>query len=476
MTTRKPLIMPCIAVLIIFLVFTSISSAFKYDPSKVKIQTVTTTGENWQPEWSPDGSSIVYASTERDQNSCIWITDSAGTNRRMISKLDYEYKHSEPTWSPDGTQIAFIASRDPHEFYIYKMDSDGSNAAQITPRIDDQMIFNLNWCPEGSKIMYDSQPITSKDYRIMVINSDGSNVMKLTETGDAYNSIWSQDGSKIAFERAVPEGTEIWSMDPDGSNKRQLMPQEKYAEYNYTQPTWNPDGSKIAFVTNRYSDYKDLDIVVFDLKDNSITTLTLTRPRYYQPYMVGYEHFYDPELVVEGHTRGDEFSPKWNSDGRKLVFCSEYDAGIWLMNSDGSDKVLLVASEYPGELIFNPQWSPDGSKILFERKYLGSWNICVITLGEAIISVPTPSPSPTISVPPEPTSTITPTLPVSPTITPTPALTAPVTEFPPEEGKPSAEYPQTATTTPTPEEPGFDAVFAIAGLLAVTYLVLKSRR
>jgi TolB protein len=315
----------------------------------------------------------------------------------------------------------------------------------------------------------------------MVMDSDGSNVMKLTETGDAYNSIWSQDGSKIAFERAIPEGKQIWVMDPDGSNKMRLMPQEvkfPYAGYNYSQSTWNPDGSKIAFVTNRYSDYEYFDIVVLNLQDSSIRTLTDTRPRYFQPYTVevGHEHLFDPEIVMEGYMRGDEFNPKWNSDGRKIVFSSEYDAGIWLMNSDGGDKILLVASEYPEELIFNPQWSPDGSKILFERKYLGHWDILVITLSEAIISVPTPSPSPTISVTPEPASTVTPTLPVSPPITLTPELTAPVTESPPEEGMPSAGYPQTATPTPTPEEPGFDAVFAIAGLLVVTYLVLKSRR
>ena len=474
--------MPCIAVLIIFLVFTSISSAFKYDRSKVKIQQVTTIGENLHPEWSPDGTTIVYASAELGPNSCIWLTDSDGTNRRMISKSKYTYEdYSEPTWSPDGTKIAFIASRDSIEFFIYRMDSDGSNATKITPLIDDQIVFNLKWCPEGSKIMYDSQTRTSRDYKIMVMDSDGSNVMKLTETGDAYNSIWSQDGSKIAFERAIPEGKQIWVMDPDGSNKMRLMPQEvkfPYAGYNYSQSTWNPDGSKIAFVTNRYSDYEYFDIVVLNLQDSSIRTLTDTRPRYFQPYTVevGHEHLFDPEIVMEGYMRGDEFNPKWNSDGRKIVFSSEYDAGIWLMNSDGGDKILLVASEYPEELIFNPQWSPDGSKILFERKYLGHWDILVITLSEAIISVPTPSPSPTISVTPEPASTVTPTLPVSPPITLTPELTAPVTESPPEEGMPSAGYPQTATPTPTPEEPGFDAVFAIAGLLVVTYLVLKSRR
>jgi len=320
--------------------------------------------------------------------------------------------------------------------------------------------------------MYDSKLIANSDYKIMVMESDGSNVMKLTESGDAYNSLWSPDGSKIAFERAIPDGKEIWVMNPDGSNKIRLLPQEKrlFEEFNYSQPTWNPDGSQIAFVTNRYSDYDYTDVVVFDLRANSIRTLTDTRPRYYQS---GYEPFLNPELVREGYVRGDEFNPKWNYDGSRIVFSSEDDAGIWVMNSDGGDKILLVASEYQGELIFNPQWSPDGSKILFEHNYLGSWDIFVITLGEAIISVPTPSPSPAIAFTPEPTSMVTPTRSVSPTITPTREPSVPVTGVPPEASMPGAEYPETA---PTPEEPGFDAIFAIAGLLVIFFFGAEKQK
>jgi PGF-CTERM protein len=123
---------------------------------------------------------------------------------------------------------------------------------------------------------------------------------------------------------------------------------------------------------------------------------------------------------------------------------------------------------------FNPEWSPDGSKILFERKYLGSWDIFVMTLSEAIIPATTPSPSPVatinISVTPTPTQPIpTPATP-SPTLTPihsptsTPSLTPTPTVTP--------------TEFPTTEEkgvPGFEAVSAIVGLLAVVYLLRRRR-
>jgi len=85
------------------------------------------------------------------------------------------------------------------------------------------------------------------------------------------------------------------------------------------------------------------------------------------------------------------------------------------------------------------------------------------------LPTPTSTPSPTPSLTPTPSQTVTPTSTQTPVLTPTgtPTVTptvAPTTSIP------------TATATPTPEEPGFEAVFAIAGLLAVAYLVLRKKR
>ncbi|RZN42451.1 MAG: hypothetical protein EFT35_01910, partial [Methanophagales archaeon ANME-1-THS] len=104
MTKRSSLITNGVVALIMFLLLISISSAYKYDRNRVKtIQSVTTSGENFDPEWSPDGSKIVYTSTEWGPNPGIWLVDEDGGNRRMISQPGRYYEYSNPTWSPDGS-------------------------------------------------------------------------------------------------------------------------------------------------------------------------------------------------------------------------------------------------------------------------------------------------------------------------------------------------------------------------------------
>lgn len=463
MKKRNSLITVGIVVLILCLLST-ISSAFEYDYKNIKIRQVTERGDNFNPEWSPDGLKIVYASTEKGPNSCIWLVNPDGNNRTMISQPESDCEYYEPTWSPDGTKIAFISQHPYSNYYICVMDSDGSNVTKLTPRIHNLKVFNLKWSPDGSKITYDSQLTVSHQFCIWMMDSDGNNRTQLTTVEDTYNSTWSPDGTKIAYVLSRASGKEIWIMDPDGSNKTMLMPQKRSVfeeSFSYFQPAWNPDGTKMAFVTKRFSKgYEYYSIVVLDLDDNRVTPLTETRP-----------FFLSGTSIVKGSVRGDEFYPEWSPDGSKILFMAEND-DVWVMNSDGSDKIQLTFIEYSEEVIFNPKWSPDGTKILFERKDHRSRDIFVMTLSEAIIPTTTPSPTPVatinISVTPTPTQlTPTPAAP-SPTLTPThsPTPTPRLTPTPT----------VTPTEFPTSEEkgvPGFEAIFAFAGLLAVTYLLRR---
>ncbi|MCD6455528.1 MAG: hypothetical protein J7K81_01885 [Methanophagales archaeon] len=84
-------------------------------------------------------------------------------------------------------------------------------------------------------------------------------------------------------------------------------------------------------------------------------------------------------------------------------------------------------------------------------------------------TTPTPTATATAALP---TSTPTPTS--TPMVTPTPVTTTPTTA--PTTEAPIATPPPKATPTPTPTPPCFEAVFAIAGLLAIAYLVLRKKK
>jgi Tol biopolymer transport system component len=468
---KKHIIFLISIVTVSLLLIAGISAAFRFDESKAEIRQLTSKGMNYEPEWSPDGSAIVYVSTERGLSS-IWVVDKEGVTRQMISQPESGYEYSTPTWSPDGTQIAFLSSGEDYEQSIYTINANGSNLQKLSGPERGLTVLDLKWSPSGSKIMFSTQSRMTMQNCIWTIAPE-EGVVQVTNRDDAYNATWSPDGSRIAYELVAPEREEIWMVNADGSDQKQLLPQVKeyYIEV-YRQPTWNADGSKIACAAYS-SGFDHFDIIVLDLNDKSVTTLTDRRPRYYQPFMVesGYEHIYYPGLLAEGTERGDEVNPKWSPEGSKILFETENGNDIWVMNSDGTDMFLLVANDNPHEIISNPQWSPDGSEILFERQQAGSRNLYVVTLEEVVSEsgATTPSPLPNITISSTPEPTISPEL--SPTVTPPTANMSPPTTpmVPAASASPAAS--QEPVPVGTPKEPGFQAICALAGVVAGAYLL-----
>ncbi len=463
-----------IAVVILSLLV-STSCAVLYDGKCITTRQITTRGTNCEAEWSPDGATIAYVSTEKGPDSSIWLIEPDGTNKRMLTEPESGYDHTEPRWSPDGSKIAFLAHKPDVCFYVYVMSSDGSNLEEVTPCIRDHELFNLRWSPDGSKLSYDSQSRITKQYIIWSMDRDGNNRQQLTTADNAYDSTWHPDGSKLAFVLSRAGEEEIWSMNPDGSNKAKLLPQD-ISTSSFIQPTWSPDGSKLAFVTDDYSSLgSHWDIAVLDFTDNNVKLLTEYRPEYYAP----------GGIVKEESVKGDEFHPRWSLNGAKILFTTEEEyRDLWIMDADGGSKLQLAASEESEEAIIDPKWSPDGTKLAFEKKTFYTHDLMVATLSESLIAEPTPSPEPTSEVAetPEPSPTEpstdaeeTPLPSVSPAATLTPAPTA-IESPTPEEGEPDVTPPVTMRPTATPSAvPGFGMLCTIIGLLGAAVVMGKVR-
>jgi Tol biopolymer transport system component len=205
-----------------------------------------------EPSWSPDGTKIVF------QYNGLWIADIAtGEISSIPITITLENRYIvQPSWSPNGERIAFI-NENGTVGDIYLIRPDGTGLGRLTYSNDISRDGNLVWSPDGEEIVFSAD--RQGNIEIYILNvaealngSAGGNQRQLTGNGNESGmrnlvSSWSPDGSRIAFTSNRDGNSEIYLMNPDGSNMVRLTDNPASDK----EPAWSPDGSMIAFSSDR---------------------------------------------------------------------------------------------------------------------------------------------------------------------------------------------------------------------------------
>ncbi len=197
------------------------------------------------PIWSHDGTKIAFNSN-RDGVNVIYIMNADGTGiTRLLNTAELSYA---PSWSPDDTKIVFAGVRNGAE-EINIVNIDGSDEIRLTGPGNE----SPDWSPDGTKIVFASYRNGNTSPEIYVMNADGTNQTRLTDSSGAnFWPRWSPDGTKIVFMSSRTDNYEIYTMNADGTNQTRLT---NTSGLNLN-PNWSPDGTKIVFASTRDGNYE----------------------------------------------------------------------------------------------------------------------------------------------------------------------------------------------------------------------------
>jgi len=302
------------------------------------LRQLTFGGENAEAYWSFDEKELIFQSTRppftADQ---IFTMNADGSDVKLVSNGkgrttcayflpgDQEILYAStqaagaaPPPPPDHSRGYVWAIYPSYDIYVARADGASPHRITSTPGYDAEATVS----PKGDRIVFTS--VRDGDIELYSMKLDGSDVKRLTNRlgydGGAFYSwdgkriVWRAPGAdddvaKTDYEALLKQGLvrptrlEIWVMDADGSNKRQVTNNGKA---NFA-PFWHPDNRRVIFASN----HEDPEGMNFDLYLVDVETGALERVTWFQRRR-------------EGAHRSDDFDgfPMFTHDAKRLVFCS----------------------------------------------------------------------------------------------------------------------------------------------------------
>jgi Tol biopolymer transport system component/predicted Ser/Thr protein kinase len=290
--------------------------------------------DHLEPNWSPDGKSIVFQNIERTRFN-IKVVNVA--TRAVTALTDGRFQDLNPVWSHSGKHIYFSSYRG-GGLNIWRMEVSGNGTPIGAPQqvtMGSGQDVQLAMSPAGGQLAFAILRQNADLWRLPVSPqtglATGNPEEVLVSTREDSRGAWSPDGTQIAFnsDRNGEMNLYVHSL-ADNSNR-----QVTKGPGGDFQPQWSPDGKRLVFFSSRAG---NADIWLADAATGTLTQLTSDRALDINPF----------------------FSP----DGSYIAFQSDRSGRleVWVMKSDGSEQRQLTKIGVSGHFL---RWSRDGTRVTF---------------------------------------------------------------------------------------------------------------
>ncbi len=218
-------------------------------------------GYDFQPDWSPDGRSIVYVSYLDDAME-LWLLDLESLESRALTQNGAV--NVEPRFSPDGGRLVFVSTQFEKRWHLFVMDLQGGVARAARRITEDRKsalpryyysafdhYLSPSWSPDGKEILFVSNRGriwgTGGFWRMRAKPNAQPREIRYEETTWKARPDWSPDGRRIIYSSYLGRSWhQLWIMTDEGGDVFPLS----YGEYDVTAARWSRDGKKIAYVSN----------------------------------------------------------------------------------------------------------------------------------------------------------------------------------------------------------------------------------
>lgn len=305
--------------------------------SAVSTRLTSTPGLEYFPSLSPDGKSLVYAGRATG-NFDIYLKR-IGSRKTVNLTESSSDQETQPVFSPDGKRIAFRRTS-LEGSGIYVMTEAGESVRRLTDYGN-----NPAWSPDSKEIVCTEDTVTSmnrgrKQSRMWIVNSS-TGESRTVAVPDAVQPSWSPDGRRIAFWASDDAAQrDIWTVAVAGGSPVQVTA-DAFVDWG---PVWSPDGQYLYFISNRKGTMS-LWRVGIDQSSGKVTS--------------------EPESVPT--PASETFHISFSSSGRSMAFVgASRTQNIGKLTFDPAKEKII--NSYPevigssGEVTW-PSISPDGQTL-----------------------------------------------------------------------------------------------------------------